>query len=62
MIQQLRIIQALGFPMVDAGAHVEHVGAADHFIHAAEAELGHQLANLLGHEEEVVDDVLRLAR
>ena len=37
------------------------VDAADHLVERAEAELGHDAAQLLGDEEEVVDDVLGLA-
>jgi hypothetical protein len=44
--------------MLDALAHVEQVGAADHFIERVKAELRHQLAHFLRHEEEVIDDVL----
>ena len=47
--------------MGDAAAHVEQVGAAHHLGEGAEAHPRHQLAHLLGHEEEVVDDVLGLA-
>ena len=38
-----------------------HCGLADHLVEGAEAERGHDLAHLLGDEEEVVDDVLGLA-
>ena len=38
-----------------------HVGAADHLLDGAEAELGHQLADFLGDEAHEVDDVFRLA-
>ncbi len=40
---------------------VEQLGLADHLVKAAEAERGHDLADFLGDEEEVVDDVLGLA-
>ena len=40
---------------------VERVEAADHLVDRAEAELGHQLAGLLGDHEQVVHHVLRLA-
>ena len=33
-------------------AHVEQVGAADHLVERAEAELRHDLAHFLGDEEE----------
>ncbi len=35
--------------------------AADHVVELAEAELGHDLADVLGHEGEEAHDVLRLA-
>ena len=40
---------------------LEQVAAADELGDGADAELGHDLAALLGDHEEVVDDVLRLA-
>ena len=49
-------------PVLDGVADVEHVDAADHLVDRAEAELGHDLAQLLGDEEHEVDDVLGLAR
>ena len=42
-------------------AGLEHVNAADHVVHLAEAELSHDLAKLFGDEEEEVDDVFGLA-
>ncbi len=47
--------------MLDPAALVEKIGAADEIVEAPYAELRHQLAHFLGDEEEVVDDVLRLA-
>ena len=44
--------------MLDHLALVEQVGAADDLVELGEAHLGHQLAHLLGDEEEEVDDVL----
>ena len=54
-------VDALGLPVVQRLAHVQHVHAADHLVQRAEAQLGHDLAQLLRHEEEVVDHMLRLA-
>ena len=54
-------VEALGFPVVDGVADVEHVHAADHVVERAEAELGHDLADFFGEEEEEVDDVFGLA-
>ena len=47
--------------MIDGRLGLESVGAADHLVHRAEAELGHELAHVLGDEPEVVLDELRLA-
>ncbi len=44
--------------MIDAGALLEHIDAADHLIEGAEAELRHVAAHLFGDEEEEIDDVL----
>ena len=49
-------------PMVDDGAGLELVDPAHHLVDRAEPELGHDLAQVLRHEEEVVDEVLGLAR
>ncbi len=48
--------------MIDRVPHFDTVRPADHFVHTAEAHLGHPLARLLGDEEEKVDDILRRAR
>ena len=53
-------IDALGLPVSDVGALLQAVDAADHLVHGAEAKLGHDLSQILGHEEEEVDDVLGL--
>ena len=57
-----REVEPARLPVLDAGAHVEHVDAADHLVDGAEAELRHDLAHLFGDEEDEVDDVLGLAR
>src|SRR5215471_21853130 len=54
-------IQATRFPMIHCRLHVQHVDSADHLVHRAEAHLRHVLADLLGNEEEKVDNVLRLS-
>jgi hypothetical protein len=59
--EQQREIEALGLPVLDQRALVEHLHLTDHLVHRAIAELGHDLAHLLGDEEEIVDDVLGLA-
>ena len=59
--EQLGEIEALGLPVLDQLALVEHLHLADHLVEGAEAERGHDLAHFLGDEEEVIDDVLGLA-
>src|SRR5450755_46151 len=48
------------FPVVNSGFHVEHIDAANHFVHSAEAEFRHILPDLFGKEKEKIDDVLGL--
>jgi hypothetical protein len=38
-VEDAREVQALGLPVLDALAHVEQVGAADHLVEPAEAQL-----------------------
>ena len=59
--EQLGEVEALGLPVLDELALVEHLHLPDHVVEAAIAELGHYLAHFLGDEEEIVDDVLGLA-
>src|SRR6266516_4837204 len=61
-LENPREVEAFRLPVPDALLHVEQVGAADQLAEPAYAELGHQLSYLLGDEEEVVHNVLRLAR
>jgi hypothetical protein len=35
----LEKIEPLGLPVIDGIAHLDHVGAADHLVHGAEAQL-----------------------
>ena len=51
----------LAFQCSTSAALVEHLHLADHLVEGAVAERGHQLAHLLGDEEEIIDDVLGLA-
>ena len=51
----------LAFQWFDRALDVEAVGAADHLVDRAEAELRHQLAHFLGDEAEEVLDELRRA-
>ena len=58
LVQHLGQIHALGLPMGDGFFQVNLVHPADHFGHGAEAQLGHDLAQLFRDKEEVVDHML----
>ena len=60
-VEQVGEVEAPGFPVLDRRAGLELVHAPDHLVQAAEAELRHDLAQLLGHEAHEVDHVLGLA-
>ena len=60
-IQQLIKVQVTGLPLLDIGVGFQHFHAANHFLDSAEAKLGHDLPQFLGHKEKVVDDVFGLA-
>ena len=47
--------------MIHGAAHFEPVGAPDHFIDRAKAQLGHMLAHFLGDEAHEVDDMVGIA-
>ena len=59
--EQLGEVEALGLPVLDHLALVEHLHLADHLVEGAVAHRRHELAHLFGDEEEEVDDVLGLA-
>ena len=61
LVQDARVVQAPGFPVVNAFTHIQFVGAADHFVHRAEAQFRHQLTNFFRYEEEIVHHVLGFA-
>mmetsp|Transcript_30094 Transcript_30094/g.66685 ORF Transcript_30094/g.66685 Transcript_30094/m.66685 type:complete len:271 (+) Transcript_30094:3246-4058(+) len=60
--QQLGQVDAagLGVGLNGLPVHLQHISAAHHLIQGPEAQAGHDLTQLLGHHEEVVDHVLRL--
>src|SRR5213078_3825320 len=60
-VEYLRQVHALRLPVPRDVAHVEHVDAPDHVVDGADAERGHDLAQLLGDEHHEVDHVLGLA-
>src|SRR6478752_1279777 len=61
LVKQAREIEALRLPLRDHLPLIEHLHLTDHLVEGSVAELGHQLADFFGDEEEIVDDVLRLA-
>ena len=61
LIKDAGKINALRFPMVNCGAHIQPIHATHHLIHRAEAKLSHQFPHFFGNEEEVIDHVFRHA-
>ena len=61
VVEHPREIQPLRLPVLDAAPHVQKLRAADQLVEGAHPQLRHQLAHFIGHEEEVVHDVLGLA-
>ncbi|MPM13782.1 hypothetical protein SDC9_60141 [bioreactor metagenome] len=61
LVEDRAEVQPGRLPVVLRGAGVELVGAADRLLQGAEAELGEDLADLLGDVLEEGDDELRLA-
>src|SRR5882672_6051563 len=60
-LEDLREIEALRLPVLEALLHVEKFRAPDEIVDPADAELSHQLTRFLGDEEEIIDHVLGLA-
>jgi len=60
--RQAAEVEATGLPVLDALAHVEQVGTANQVVELADAQLGHDLTHFFCDEEEVVHDMLGLAR
>ena len=61
VVEHPREIQPLRLPVFDAAPHVQELRATDQLVEGAHPQLRHQLAHFIGHEEEVVHDVLGLA-
>ena len=61
LVEQPAQVDALGLPVIDGLPAVQQVHPADHFVDRPEAEPGHDPANFLGDQEQIVDHVLRLA-
>ena len=62
LVEQLLEVEPARLPVADGALRVETLRLADHLVEGAIAQRGHDLAHLLGDEEEVVDGVLGLAR
>ena len=59
--QQWREVQSRGLPVIHGLDEVQVLRAADHFVHRAEPEPGHDLPGLLGDEGQEADHVVGLA-
>ena len=59
--RDVRQVDAACLPVIDRVVRLEQIDAPDHVVEPAYAELRHDAAGLLGHEEEEIDDVLGLA-
>ena len=59
--QQVGQVDAAGLPAVDVGVLLQHLDLADHLLEGGEAQAGHELADLLGHRQQVAHHVLGLA-
>ena len=60
-VENAAVVKTARLPVFDALLHIQEIGAADQVVELADAHLRHQFAQFFGNEEEVVDDVLRLA-
>ena len=61
LIENRRVVQSSGFPVLDSPSHFDPIRAADHLIDCAEAESGHVLAHFLSDEAHEVDDMRGIA-
>ena len=61
LMQQTRKVDTFGFPVVECLAHIDLVDSSNHFLDRAEAHFGHDLAQLFGDEEEIIDHIFRLS-
>lgn len=60
-MQQSAEVDALLLPMIRSLNSIQTVGASDHFLNGAEAEAGHNFAQILRDESHKVNDMLRIA-
>ena len=61
LCKQAGKVQALGFPVFNPLLGVEQVRTANQVIKLGDTKLRHDLADLFGDKEEVIDHMLRLA-
>ena len=61
LVQNIGVVQTLGLPVLNRAPDLKSVGAADHFVDGAKAELGHEFAHLLGDEAHEVDRIAWIA-
>ncbi len=54
-------IQSTGFPMIDSRGHRQAVHPPDHVRHCAKSQLGHDAAQIFGHETHEIDQMFGLA-
>ena len=59
--EQVRKVEPVRLGVLVELLLVQHLPLADHLIERAVAKFGHQRAHLFGDEEEIIDDMLRLA-
>lgn len=62
LVENLRNIDTLGFPVVDRLFRLQHIRPAHHLIDGAEAEFCHDFPQFLDDERHKVDRVLGIAR
>ena len=56
LVENLAVVQPLGLPVIDRGAHFELIDAANHFRNATEAKLRHGFAHFRRDVFHEVDD------
>jgi len=54
-------VEVAGLPVAGHIGKLQHIGAANHLLNLAEAQLGHIFAQLFGDEEHEVDHMLGFA-
>ncbi len=62
LVENLREVEALSFPVGDRLFRFQHIRPTNHLIQRAEAQLGHQFPHFLGNKGHKVDRVSRVTR